>query len=134
MNKTLASLARISSRRALSRSLDSRAWLAVVALGIALTSCAKPKQAEVPDVDKGSGVDMAGEEPQAKPATTSEAAAEPAVSEMKAKCCASCKEGLAKDRTGAAANTIPCADFTAQLSPWCLEHFRAHPMMASECK
>ncbi len=115
----------------------SRIFAAVIVTGIAaLAACGKPpKQAEVPDVDKGSGEDMAGEEPATKPAASATAGASaPSEDEMKTKCCVACKEGLAKDRTGAAANTIPCADFTAQLSPWCLEHFRSHPMMASECK
>ena len=75
---------------------------------------------------------MGGEEAAPKPASS--AAAGEASADMMAKCCTACKEGLAKDRTGAAPNTIPCADFTAQLTPWCLEHFNAHPTMASECK
>lgn len=93
-----------------------------------------PKQAEVPDVDQGSGVDMAGEEPLPTPKAADEAPAGPSADELRAKCCAACQEGVAKDRTGAKPEAIPCSDFTAELSPWCLEYFRGKPTMASECK
>lgn len=113
-------------------------WVAwsTIAVAVVLSACGKPpKQAEVPDVLKGAGEDMAGEEAAPKPAASAAAgAAAPSDTEMKTKCCVACKEGIAKDRTGASPTTIPCADFTAQLTPWCLEHFRAHPIMASECK
>lgn len=112
-------------------------WFAWAAVPVVLVAaCGKPpKQAEVPDVDKGTGVDMGAEEAAPKPVSSAAAGeAAPSEADMKAKCCAACKEGLAKDRTGASPTTIPCADFTAQLTPWCLEHFRAHPAMASECK
>lgn len=101
---------------------------------LALPACGgAPKQAEVPDVEKDTGTDMSGgEDPRdgvelAKESNTSE-------EDMHAKCCGICKEALAKDRSGAEPSTIPCADFTDALTPWCLEHFRAKPMMASECK
>jgi hypothetical protein len=115
----------------------STRWIAAAfaAAVVVAAACGKPpKQAEVPDVDKGSGVDMAGEEAAPKPASSTSAEASASEADMRAKCCAACKEGLSKDRTGAAPNAIPCADFTAQLSPWCLEHFRAHPTMAADCK
>lgn len=106
-------------------------------LGLAAFACGgPPKQAEVADVDKESGVDMASGEDTAAPPTASAAAAAGAgegEQEMRAKCCVECKAGAEKDRSGAAKSTIPCADFTAILSPWCLEHFRGHPTMASQC-
>lgn len=97
-----------------------------------VAACSPPKQAEVPDVDKDTGgQDMAPEEGAAKP----EEAAKPAGDgDMKQKCCASCKEALSTDRSGTSPDQIPCADFTAALSPWCLEYFRANPTKASECQ
>jgi hypothetical protein len=90
-----------------------------------------PKQAEVADIEGGSGVDMAPSEGGSEGQSAGTA---PEEGEMRAKCCAECKAGLAKDRTGTSPDTIPCADFTDTLSPWCLEHFRAHPVMASKCE
>lgn len=111
----------------------SRSFAAsLVALALFAFACGKPKQAEVPDADKETGgADMAAEETAVKPTEEKPAASN---EELRAKCCASCKEGLAGDRSGAAPDTIPCSDFTAQLSPWCLEYFRANPTKASECK
>lgn len=107
----------------------------VVTITLVFVGCGgPPKQAEVPDVDQGSGVDMAGEEAAPIPKAADEPAAAPSADEMHTKCCAACKEGLSKDKTGAKAEAIPCSDFTAELSPWCLEHFRDKPTMASECK
>jgi len=102
-----------------------------VAVALFAFACGQPKQSEVPDAEKDTaGPDMAAEETATKPGEE-----KPAVSEdLRAKCCASCKEGLAADRSGGAADTIPCSDFTANLSPWCLEFFRSNPMKASECK
>ena len=54
--------------------------------------------------------------------------------EKKAACCEQCTKGLAKDRTGQPPEQIPCADFTADLEEWCLNYFRDHAMMASECQ
>jgi hypothetical protein len=105
----------------------------VFAFALALPGCGgAPKQAEAPDPEKDTGADMSGgEDPRdggelAKDAKESE-------EDMHAKCCSICKEALAKDRSGAAPSTIPCADFTDALTPWCLEHFRSKPAMASEC-
>lgn len=109
---------------------------ALFALSLSLLAAAcggPPKQAEVADDTKETGVDMAGTEAPAE-AQPTEGKAQPEAAEMHAKCCDLCKEGLAKDRTGAAANTIPCADFTDTLTPWCLEHFRSKPTMADACK
>jgi len=107
----------------------------VLSLGLAVVACGgPPKQAEVPDVDKGTGVDMAGEEAAPAPKGTSAADAPPEAADMHAKCCVSCREGMAADRSGSDAKTVPCADFTTVLSPWCLEHFRAKPTMAADCK
>lgn len=109
--------------------------LVVFAAVFAVACAAPPKQSEVPDAEGGTGEDMAPTEAAPTP-VEADAKAEPAggATEMHEKCCASCKEGLAKDRTGAKPETIPCADFTDTLSPWCLEHFRSTPTMASECK
>lgn len=106
---------------------------AVLALTMLASACGgPPKQAEVADDTKETGVDMAGTEPGEKPAA--EGAPTESAEEMHTKCCALCKEGLAKDRTGSAPSTIPCADFTDTLTPWCLEHFRGKPTMADACK
>jgi hypothetical protein len=104
-----------------------------VALALLAFACGQPKQSEVPDADKeAQGPDMGGEETAAKPV---EGDAKPATNEdLRTKCCASCKEGLAADRSGTAPDQIPCADYTSNLSPWCLEFFRANPTKASECK
>lgn len=109
-------------------------WVVAASLALVAGCGGPPKQAEVPDVDQGSGVDMASEEPAPAPVAADEQAAAPSADEMHAKCCVACQEGLAKDRTGAKPESIPCSDFTAELSPWCLEHFRDKPTMASECK
>ncbi|EYF02344.1 hypothetical protein [Chondromyces apiculatus] len=102
-----------------------------VSLLVSLVACAPPpKQADVPEVQSEGGEDMAPTESGAEPTT----GAAPAPEEMRTKCCVECKAGLAKDRTGAAPDTIPCADYTDTLSPWCLEHFRANPLMASKCE
>ncbi len=114
----------------LSRSLA----VTLVALALFAFACGKPKQAEVPDADKETGsADMAGDDEAAvKPV---EGADKPAANEdLRSKCCASCKDGMAADRSGTAADQIPCSDFTSTLSPWCLEFFRANPMKASECQ
>jgi hypothetical protein len=93
-----------------------------------------PKQAEVPEVDRESGVDMANAAPEASATAAPATGADEGEAEMHKKCCVECAAGAAKDRTGAAKSTIPCADFTATLSPWCREHFLAHPAMASQCE
>jgi hypothetical protein len=102
-------------------------------VGSLIIACGPPKQAEVADVVGGTGEDMAGDAP---PAKTAEADAPPApeTEDMRTKCCAGCKEGLATDKTGADPKTIPCADYTSTLTPWCLEHFRSKPAMAADCK
>jgi predicted small lipoprotein YifL len=101
------------------------------AIALLVFACGKPKQAEVPDAEKDvGGPDLAAEETATKPNEDKPATNE----DLRAKCCASCKEGLAADRSGGAPDTIPCSDFTANLSPWCLEFFRANPTKASECK
>ena len=103
----------------------------LVAIALFAFACGKPKQSEVPDADKETaGPDLAGEDTTAKPDVEKPAANE----NMRAKCCAACKEGLAADRSGAAPDTIPCSDFTSNLSFVCLEYFRANPTKASECK
>lgn len=115
--------------------MRTRALLALpLVLLLAAACAAPPKQSEVPDAEGGAGEDMAPTEVAVAPAEK-DAKVEGAegAGDMHTKCCASCKEGLAKDRTGAKPEEIPCADFTDTLSPWCLEHFRSTPTKASEC-
>ncbi len=101
------------------------------AASLLIAACGQPKQAEVPDADKEAGAeDMAGEETAAKPEEDAKPEGE---GDMREKCCVSCKDALKADRSGTAPDQIPCADFTAGLSPWCLEYFRSHPTKASEC-
>lgn len=52
---------------------------------------------------------------------------------MHSKCCDQCKDAQSKDRSGANPDEVPCADYV-DLQPWCTEHFRAKPTMASACK
>jgi hypothetical protein len=106
----------------------------LLAAGLALASAVlvlacntkPPKQAEFADniVDKGS--DMV-----AQPEANTMA---PVIEDAATKCCKQCKSALAKDRSGSKPETVPCADFTADLSVDCLEHFRGKKKMASECK
>ena len=107
-----------------------------LSLGVITAACGgPPKQAEVPDITKDTGQDMSGEEGAPPAAASSNPAAEapPPAEKMHEKCCASCKEALAKDRSGAKANTVPCADFTGDMDVFCIEHFRSQPTMASDC-
>lgn len=108
----------------------SAAALLLMSVFAVAAACAPPKQAEVVDVESESGVDMAPSDA----APEQGAGTAPEQDEMRTKCCAECKAGLAKDRSGSAPDTIPCADFTDTLSPWCLEHFRGSPLMASRCQ
>lgn len=108
-----------------------------LSLGLITAACSSgpPKQAEVPDVDKDTGQDMAGAEGAPAPAASGTPATEPAAEgdKMHEKCCTACKAALAKDRSGGAASAIPCADFTADMDVFCIEHFRSKPTMASAC-
>jgi hypothetical protein len=105
------------------------------ALASAACSTKPPKQAEVPDALSDKGPDMAtGEDVRNGNVEANATAAVDNAAKIHAKCCGECKEGLGKDRTGAAPNTIPCADFTDTLDMVCLEHFRGKKTMASECK
>ncbi|MBK8253490.1 MAG: hypothetical protein IPK82_12590 [Polyangiaceae bacterium] len=90
----------------------------------------KPKQAEEPDPLKDTGQDMAAPDTAAAEGAKNDPAGEEA---MHAKCCAQCKEAAEKDRSGQNPDTIPCADYS-DLQPWCTEHFRVKPTMASACK
>jgi hypothetical protein len=92
-----------------------------------------PKQAEAPDVLSDKGSDMSTGEDSRNGATLKDTGPSGA-EQMHDKCCGQCKDAMAKDRTGAAANTIPCTDFTDALDPFCLEHFRGKKTMASECR
>jgi hypothetical protein len=103
----------------------------LVAISLFAFACGKPKQSEVPDADKDpGGADIAPEETSGNINEDKPAANE----DMRARCCGECKKGLADDRSGAAADTIPCGDFTSTLGMVCLEFFRANPTKASECK
>ncbi len=104
------------------------ALLALVPVASACSS-AKPKQAEEPDPLKDSGQDMAPADTSAADAAKGDSSGEEA---MHTKCCAQCKEAQSKDRSGQAADTVPCVDYS-DLQPWCTEHFRAKPTMASAC-
>lgn len=120
-----------SGRMVAMKNLPRSIFALIAVLALFVFACGKPKQSEVPDADKDTGgADMAEEETAAKPTDEKPAPNE----ELRAKCCASCKEGLAADRSGSAPDTIPCADYTANLTPICLEFFRANPTKASECK
>ena len=101
---------------------------AVLAFAFALPACntKPPKQAEAPDALADKGADM--------PSVEANAPIQPVIEDPAKKCCGQCKAALAKDRTGAKAESIPCADFTADLDVACLEYFRGKKMMASECK
>jgi hypothetical protein len=113
----------------------SFAWLSLALSSALLAACATaPKQAAVAEIPESKGEDMAGTEAAPTPKADDAPAAAPEAGDMHEKCCVACKEGLAADRSGAKPDTIPCADFTATLTPWCLEHFRGKPTMASECK
>ncbi len=101
-----------------------------LALSAAACSSAKPKQAEEPDPLKDSGQDMAPADTSASEGAKNDPAAEEA---MHDKCCAQCKEAFSKDRSGQPAASIPCADYS-DLQPWCTEHFRVKPTMASACQ
>ncbi|MEZ4296377.1 MAG: hypothetical protein R3B70_15505 [Polyangiaceae bacterium] len=112
--------------------LRARFALPALALTGLLVACgaSKPKQAEEPDPLKDSGgEDMAAPDTAAADGAKTDPAAEEA---MHTKCCAQCKEANEKDRSGQAADTIPCADYS-DLQPWCTEHFRSKPTMASAC-
>ena len=105
------------------------------ALATAACSTTPPKQAEVPDALSDKGSDMAtGEDARNGNVEANAKGAAEGAEQIHAKCCGQCKEGLSKDRSGGAPNTIPCDDFTAQLDVICLEHFRSKKTMASECK
>ncbi len=108
----------------------------LLGLGVLLAACnmKAPRQAEAADAlnEKG-GADMShGEDGSGnmKAIPVDEKAAE----KMQDKCCGQCKAAMAKDRTGQPATAIPCSDFTADLDPFCLEHFRGKKTMAAACK
>ena len=105
------------------------------ALATAACSTKPPKQAEVADALSDKGPDMAtGEDARNGNVEANAKGAADGAEQIHVKCCGQCKEGLGKDRSGGAPNTIPCDDFTAQLDVICLEHFRSKKTMASECK
>ena len=109
-------------------------FLAAIALLTVSCKTKPPRQAEAEDALNDKGADMSsGEDPRNGNAKEG---AEGGMDEekMHAKCCGQCKEGLAQDRTGQKADTIPCADYPANLDPACLEHFRTKKTMASQCK
>ncbi|APR83791.1 Hypothetical protein A7982_09140 [Minicystis rosea] len=95
---------------------------------LALPACntKPPKQAESFDPIADKGADM--------PSTAGNGPIQPVIVDPAVKCCGQCKAALAKDRTGAKPETIPCTDFTADLDVSCLEYFRGKKTMAAECK
>jgi len=107
----------------------------VLAFALALPACSAgrpPRQVEAPDALSDKGADMStGADSSGTVANASDKSGE---EKMHEKCCGQCKGALAKDRSGGKPETIPCADFTANLDPFCLEHFRGKKTMASECK
>lgn len=111
--------------------------LAAVAVSFVLASSLPgchtkpPKQVEAPDALVDKGADMSGGEDKSGDAASAD---DSGVEKMREKCCKQCKAALAKDRSGGKPETIPCSDFTADLDPFCLEHFRGKKTMASECK
>jgi hypothetical protein len=104
-------------------------FLAACGLAAACGASSKPKQAEEPDPLKDSGQDMAPADTAAAEGAKNDPAAEEA---MHTKCCAQCSEAASKDRSGQSPDSIPCADYS-DLQPWCTEHFRVKPTMASAC-
>lgn len=106
----------------------SAAFAVALACAALLPACdtKPPRQAETPDAIVDKGPDMPGVE--------TSAPLQPVIEDLGKKCCGQCKAALAKDRTGAKPEAIPCVDFTAELDPACLEHFRGKKTMASECK
>ena len=110
--------------------------LSVLVLGVPLLGCRMkpPRQAESVDPTSDKGADMTGGEDGSGTLKGEAGSTKPSEDQMHAKCCAACREGLAKDRTGQSPDKIPCADYTDTLSPWCLEHFRSKPTMAAQCK
>lgn len=108
------------------------------ALGLALVvaSCGgkPPKQAEAPDALNDKGADMQTGQEGNGGDVTQKAGNKSGEEAMHDKCCGECKAGMAKDRSGSAAKDIPCTDFTNDLDPFCLEHFRGRKTMAADCK
>ena len=51
---------------------------------------------------------------------------------MKEKCCTNCVEAYDKLKPDMPVEEIMCADFTTELSPWCLEHFKSNPTKACD--
>ena len=111
------------------RPLFAFSFLAACALAAACAA-SKPKQAEEPDPLKDTGEDMAAPDTAAADGAKTDPSGEEA---MHTKCCDQCKEALSKDRSGQNPDEIPCADYS-DLQPWCTEHFRVKPTMASACK
>ena len=109
---------------------------ATLVLAGSMTAChtKPPRQVEALDPTSDKGTDMTGGEDSSGTLKGEAGKTKPSEDDMHTKCCTSCKEGLAKDRTGQSPDKIPCADYTDTPSPWCLEHFRGKPTMAAQCK
>lgn len=120
----------------LARKRASAPTFAVLGLGLALAACNSkpPKQAEAPDALADKGADMqTGQEGNGGDIKQKEGE-KSGEEQMHAKCCGECKGAMAKDRSGSAAKDVPCVDFTSDLDPLCLEHFRGRKTMAADCK
>lgn len=132
----------ISGRLHYLGAMNITAWLGLGAGLLLVAACGAPKQAAIPEIEDESGLDTGNDQAGADGGSAEEKTSEgsdasPTADEdaaMHDKCCVNCMEALAKDRSGTAPEEMPCADFTTELSPWCLEHFRDVPTKASECK
>jgi len=116
-------------------------WLGLWGGLLLAGACGAPKQAAIPEIEDESGLDT-GDAPSSGADSTEEGGADDSGADtlededaaMHEKCCVNCLEALAKDKSPATPDEMPCADFTTQLSPWCLVHFRDVPTKASECQ
>ena len=117
-------------------------WKPFVTAGLTLTlallipACASkgPKQAEVADPLADKGSDMSGGEDSRNGQILKDDKS--GAEAMHAKCCGQCRDAHAKDRSGSAANTVPCLDYAVDgsVDAICREHFAANKTMASDCK
>jgi hypothetical protein len=104
-------------------------------LFLGLVNCGEVKQQQpprIPDEHTGRDSDIQEQEKDegAEPVEVKEETAE----DKKLACCKQCVQGMEKDRTGDAAEKIPCSDFTADLEERCRKYFVKSPMTAAEAK
>ena len=89
-----------------------------------------PEEPEQTGLKRKSDIQQQEEEEGAEPVEVKEETAE----DKKLACCKQCVNGMEKDRTGDAAEKIPCADFTADLEERCRKFFVKSPMTAAEAR